>query len=745
MDVKFLKQNRKYIRAEITRLHNSVKDNIASFSHEHKLQTIARLESLQGDIKDFDLKIASSLFAEGVGEDVIKAEYDTSAEYANKLIATLTLLKSSLTPVTGSALREDTHYNKLKLPRLPLPEYGHKEGEDLNKFFTNFELIIDKYSLSSFEKFVFLQKQLSNEPLTLIKSLETGRQDYESAKELLEKAFASPLTQKYDAIRRLSEIKLRYNDDPYEFIGKMRMLTDSFKSLKIDANDVLQFFIWHGMNDRLQAQFVNITKCNKPSLTEINTHIFDATERYLEISKSVRHKKERDSKPKDSNLDSDKSLSASFGANVSSTSNDKAKRSQFCSLCTGKGQRVTTHSTFNCHAYPSPSSKREKLKELNGCIRCGNLSHETKSCNFRFKKKCSNCMKFHFSYLCIANNSDKASSKPDLNSDRNSESKVKGNSNATTGNGKEVSTGLLSVGGNSLNFLAHYGEDAIVPTFSFVSNEVVRAMRDSGCQPSFVTERLAKMLNLKVIQSNFSLTVHGFNSSERYTTDIVELKVNDSLIKAICIPSIKINLDLPGLSKVVEEFSKKGYEFADKYLLSGDNKIADLDMILGNNDSQLLPQQEVKFGKDPSSVYSSTPYGIMLMGSIDRYLVNLSNLPDLTVVDSASSVNSELDLSDNAIDFSEHFDLYCNVDSPDLLEVNSQNVVLNERGQIDEVLLQKATEAISDEQYANVLNYDKITYEENSVESNRKLTDFVLNSTTRSTDGRLIMPLLWNN
>ena len=195
------------------------------------------------------------------------------------------MLKSSLTPVTGSASREDIHYNKLKLPRLPLPEYGHKEGEDLNKFFTNFELIIDKYSLFSFEKFVFLQKQLSNEPLTLIKSLETGRQDYESAKELLEKAFASPLTQKYDAIRRLSEIKLGYNDDPYEFIGKMRMLTDSFKSLKIDANDVLQFFIWHGMNDRLQAQFVNITKCNKPSLTEINTHIFDATEGILKFLK----------------------------------------------------------------------------------------------------------------------------------------------------------------------------------------------------------------------------------------------------------------------------------------------------------------------------------------------------------------------------------------------------------------------------------------------------------------------------
>ena len=40
-------------------------------------------------------------------------------------------------------------------------------------------------------------------------------------------------------------------------------------------------------------------------------------------------------------------------------------------------------------------------------------------------------------------------------------------------------------------------------------------------------------------------------------------------------------------------------------------------------------------------MYSSTPYGIMLMGSIDRYLVNLSYLPDLTVVDSASSVNSD--------------------------------------------------------------------------------------------------------
>ena len=68
--------------------------------------------------------------------------------------------------------------------------------------------MIEKYRLSSYEKFVYLQNQLSNEPLTIIKSLELGMQTYEDAKDLLQQAFASTRTLQYRTIKQLVELKM---------------------------------------------------------------------------------------------------------------------------------------------------------------------------------------------------------------------------------------------------------------------------------------------------------------------------------------------------------------------------------------------------------------------------------------------------------------------------------------------------------------------------------------------------------
>lgn len=84
--------------------------------------------------------------------------------------------------------------------------------------------------MSSYEKFVYLQRQLSNEALTIVKSLELAHQNYECAKDLLQRAFASPTTQKYRVIKQLSELKLSFTDDPYEYISKMCLLSESFSS-----------------------------------------------------------------------------------------------------------------------------------------------------------------------------------------------------------------------------------------------------------------------------------------------------------------------------------------------------------------------------------------------------------------------------------------------------------------------------------------------------------------------------------
>ena len=72
-------------------------------------------------------------------------------ESAAKLVSSLNKLKKTIPlgvegsphPNLGGAAR-----TALKLPHVPLPEYSHREGEDIHKFLLNFESVIGKYELS---------------------------------------------------------------------------------------------------------------------------------------------------------------------------------------------------------------------------------------------------------------------------------------------------------------------------------------------------------------------------------------------------------------------------------------------------------------------------------------------------------------------------------------------------------------------------------------------------------------------
>ena len=91
-----------------------------------------------------------------------------------------------------------------------LPIYIRKDGEDLNLFFSHLENI-STYRLTDYERFIYLQSQLSGEPLTLIESLHVASKIYVKAKELLTKAFASVITQQYETVKRLCDPKFNYN------------------------------------------------------------------------------------------------------------------------------------------------------------------------------------------------------------------------------------------------------------------------------------------------------------------------------------------------------------------------------------------------------------------------------------------------------------------------------------------------------------------------------------------------------
>ena len=41
---------------------------------------------------------------------------------------------------------------------------------------------------------------------------------------------------------------------------------------------------------------------------------------------------------------------------------------------------------------------------MSGCTRCGNLTHSSKDCRFKFKRMCVHCSKPHFSFVCEGQN-----------------------------------------------------------------------------------------------------------------------------------------------------------------------------------------------------------------------------------------------------------------------------------------------------------------------------------------------------
>ena len=185
--------------------------------------------------------ISKGLWQHEISRSVLDKELDNIDRYNDEIRRYFRLFERRVSLLCSSSSNNSVS-NQIKLPQLPLPQYSHAPGEFLETFFRNYDAIVPKYAISEYEKFVFLEKRLSGEPLILIKSLQGAQQSYAEARSLLESAFASPLLQKYDIINRLSKLKLLPNRVIYAFISEMRVIISKFTKLKIDVNTILVIY-----------------------------------------------------------------------------------------------------------------------------------------------------------------------------------------------------------------------------------------------------------------------------------------------------------------------------------------------------------------------------------------------------------------------------------------------------------------------------------------------------------------------
>ena len=696
-------KERKYTRSKVTRIYNIASNNIDSLNELRKSEYLTSLNELRNELRDIDKRVFQ-LSPETTDMDVLLEEEES---YNYKITLALALLQPSPVNNNNDVSTNSTSFHpmttKLRLPTIDLPTFSNDKNESLEQFFHALESILIKHGLSEYEKFVYLKSQVKKGPSALLNSLEPGEQSYTVAKKLLSDAFASPLTQRYDVLKRLCHLKLSPSNDVYEFIGEVRSVTSSIKLLNVDVDTVIQFFVWHAMNDKFQNQLIQITNNSKPSLDEIMTNIFSAAERYLKLTDRIVENKPRSNFYVESRRKESPVKTNNLAVEV------KYKNYKYCPLCTADNKKVS-HVLRECNSYVTPGEKVKKLESLNYCGKCSFINHKTVNCRFKFSSPCRSCNGNQLTCLCTSkcvNDSTKSA-----------------NSYSST-----------------VHFKSAVGADNIIlPTFSLsiIGNPekaTCRVLNDTGSQRNFISEKFAQKLDLSVVRSDIDLVIFGFNSDKRVKTNIVEVNVlicgETYKIDAIIVPSINISLNIPNINNVASEFRERGYELADKTLYDSLN--TDIDLIMGPDAVRLLCPETVSFGNVPDrAVYLSTKVGIMLLGDINHNLSCIRSLPNIQ--------------SNNSVVRGQIADIEFSSDSNSVY-ANTATVidVCDENGNIDLMKLNIATDRALNEQSSYFMNYDNVASEPESNEINDEVVNYVLSNTERSEEGRLIMPLPWSS
>jgi len=396
-----------------------------------------------------------------------------------------------------------------------------------------------------------------------------------------------------------------------------------------------------------------------------------------------------------------------------------------CNLCGEEGG----HSFLQCTKYSSAKEKRERIRELKGCIKCGFLNHTDKNCKFKFKFSCRLCKGWHLSVLCSESEKEETSSQRQETKSSEKKDSTRKNSNETQ-NGMTWTEQVVNSG---------ISGDCILPIFTckLRNGKILNGLQDSGCQLNFILETAVQDCEFKILDENYSVIVNGFNSSKEYITKLIKIDIvlggKIYKINAICVPQIPIKILLPDLGKVVSKFKKLGFKLANENFNEDSNEISDIEFILGTDSSYCIPASTVIFGRPTPSCYLNTPLGVMLTGNVQHLLKNIKYLEkDIN----HSDPNCPKFIPDQKSTISEEEELV------KLPQIRATFAVINESGEIDEKELMRATEEVLEGRCSAVLQLNEEKNEDN-IQVNEKLVSFVLDQISREPDGRLIMPLMW--
>ena len=347
---------------------------------------VQKLTTLRDEITEIDAAVECYMLEKDLWSDgEYNRQFEVAETYVDKIQQKLLLLNSKLViaPVVNTSQQDNIPAGlpKLKLPQIPFPTFDGKP-EKFRRFIDSFDSILNKFNLTSFEKYSYLSQQLTGTAKDIITALPDENLSYEGAKALLESAFADKTLQQFSVIDNLCKLKLNNSENVYLWISEVRQLADQIQRLDIDSTVFAQYFVWNNMSDTFKKQFMAVSNCAKPSLQMIIDHSFEVVKRMDVTDNKGSYVK-----------------SQTFATKVDYTPKETTKSSSYkfnvkfhCALCNSLGKDIDfNHKIHLCKKFPTPQTKVKKISELGGCTRCGFLNHTVNQCKYKFSGKCIKC------------------------------------------------------------------------------------------------------------------------------------------------------------------------------------------------------------------------------------------------------------------------------------------------------------------------------------------------------------------
>lgn len=592
--------------------------------------------ALVGD-DDIDLEIEQAdILRERMQLTII--EIETALNGFNKLltkpavVVETSLLSSTpvetpspiLTAQNGNTTQPSFQPNQASVPSVKLPKLNLKKFRgDIttwSTFWDTFESSIDKNpTLSSIDKFNYLNSLLEHTAADAIAGLTLTAVNYQEAIDILKKRFGNKqlaINKHMDILLNLDPVASKYN------LKGLRTLYDTveshiraLKSLGVPSQSYGSLLCSMLMNKLPQELRILVSR-------EVKNDDWDL-DRLLKLVEGEIEARERASSHVNSSNSPHNQPKGQGKLPPSAAALHTGSFSPTCTYCQG------SHTSNSCTTVSNVTARKDILRKNGRCFLCLKRNHLSRDCNS--KSHCFKCHGRHHISICTKDTNEQKCQKPQTTSDGRPTQPDQGlQTRQPTGseskpNEQQTGNGTTLFVSSKTPVLLQTAQATILRADTPRNSAKVRVILDSGSQRSYITNRVRNLLKLPTEETE-TMLIKTFGSDEEkvQTCDSVKFVLKSQHDQAeINLSAFAVPMICEPLQHQLISQAQRSYDHLHNLILADSSvglENSEVDILIGCDQYWDLVTGEVRRGENgPTAIH--TRLGWVVSGPVERALI----------------------------------------------------------------------------------------------------------------------------